>query len=479
MTVNKKIQASDYNYIQSRLAAIMGPGNINPATGVADPSFGYGQNLNSVAVSSGTASVAANRIRVADWTFLVRDINNIYRHQTGSNLTLTTVAEHQRVRSDEDATSFVGSISGTTLTSTSVSVGMIAIGQTVSGSGVTGGTVITGEAAPISITITSLSAKSLNIDGYTYNVEFIIPPQPEALPVGQDFIIAGNSNVNYNGTFTVLTSSVTTVTIRYNDDPGSYGTGTTTITALANNPWGLGRWIVNNSQTIASIPLSASSATEYPYTQYTKLVNGSRVDDLVINRFNLFTASQSINSNKGSRSNTWTPPNYWSSGISSTITVTFSTANAARYFFNSGSRIKFTSTHVGATPLDQNYAWQNLLSGANGTIEYFGSNVYSLTNSFVEYQRKTASYPYGANFWRVSARVPDVVNNVAGTALRFEFRVEWIDNYTDPGFPPPGDLVDGTTTIAIQTVEAYGTLDPVGLGVFSVESPTVSIGPIS
>lgn len=478
MTVNKKIQASDYNYIQSRLAAIMGPGNINPSTGVADPSFGYGQNLSSTAVSAGTASVAANKIRVSDWTKLVNDINNIYKHQNGSTVSLTTAVEHQRVKSDEDSTSFVGSISGTTLTSTSVSLGMLAIGQTVAGGGITGGTVITGEASPISITITSFSAKSLNPDGYTYTVEFTIPPQPEALPVGQDFVISGNSNTNYNGTFTVLTSSLTTVTVTYHDDPGSYGTGTTTITALANNPWGLGRWIVNNSQTVSSTALSASSTTEYPYAQYTKLFNGSRVDDLIINRFNLFTASQSISSNKGSKSTTWTPPSYWNSGISSITTVTFTSANAARYFFNSGGRIKFTSTHVGATALDQNYAWQNLLSGATGTIEYYGSGVYSLTNSFVEYQRKTASYPYGSNFWRVSARVPDIVTNVSGTALKFEFKVEWIDNYTDPGFPPPGDQVDGTTSIAVQTVESYGTLDPVGLGVFSVESPTVSIGTI-
>ena len=478
MTVNKKIQASDYNYIQSRISAIMGPGNINPNTGVADPSFGYGQNLNTTAASSGSSTVGATTVKVSDWTKLLKDINNIYKHQNGSTVSLTSPTVNQIIKSDSDATSFTGSISGTTLTVTSVSSGMVAVGQTISGSGITSGTVITGEASVFSLTISGFSSSTLNADGYTYNVQFSIPLQPEAIPTGTEVVISGNSNELYNGQYTIVSSTTSSIVVTYSGDPGTYGSGTTTMSLLSNNPWGLGRWIVNNSQTVSSRSLTSQSSVEYPYTQYTKLVDGSRVDDLINNRFKIHTASQSITTAKGSRSSASIT---WSSSISCIVEVTFSSANAARYFFNTGSQIVFFSSHSPATTSSQNNAWRDLLAAVTlaGGKSYSGNGVYSLTNSFVEWTRSTASAPYGANAWILSACVPDVVNNVAGTARRFQFRLQWVDNYTDPGPPAPGDLVDGVTSVSVQTVEAYSSsLDPSTLGAFTVESPTVTIGTI-
>ena len=86
-----------------------------------------------------------------------------------------------------------------------------------------------------------------------------------------------------------------------------------------------------------------------------------------------------------------------------------------------------------------------------------------------------SSVPYTGNFIQISAS-SNVANNSSGTATTVIFLIEWIDNYTDPGPPLPGDMVDGTLSISATTKEAYGTLVPSGAGNFTVQSPTVTYG---
>jgi len=69
----------------------------------------------------------------------------------------------------------------------------------------------------------------------------------------------------------------------------------------------------------------------------------------------------------------------WSGTVSHTFTVTYADANAARYFFNSGGKIKFAFSRSGGTTSDQNTSWTNLLSGL-GTIE-FGAQAAQSTGS--------------------------------------------------------------------------------------------------
>jgi hypothetical protein len=73
-----------------------------------------------------------------------------------------------------------------------------------------------------------------------------------------------------------------------------------------------------------------------------------------------------------------------------------------------------------------------------------------------------------------------------GTANIVNFRITWLDAYTDPpaggGFSPgdfpPGDLVDGTLTLTVDQVRPAGFLQP--SGTFTIIGPSAtSVGAIS
>jgi microcystin-dependent protein len=60
---------------------------------------------------------------------------------------------------------------------------------------------------------------------YGINLQTITPP------TGQNYVVTGNSSAAYNGSYSATGSSLTTITLQYSIDPGTYGTGTTTLTS--------------------------------------------------------------------------------------------------------------------------------------------------------------------------------------------------------------------------------------------------------
>jgi len=171
----------------------------------------------------------------------------------------------------------------------------------------------------------------------------------------------------------------------------------------------------------------------------------------------------------------------WSVQSQCVATATFNSADSARFFFNSGGKLRFTSTRTGGTTSAQNNAWTNVL-GAAGTQQFTGNpadveNFYSLTDSYKIIYNRSLSTPYSSNFYRIESK-SNVSNNSTGTATVLDFRITWRDNYVDP-FPaaPPPDLVDGTLTIVIEEFKATGSLIPSGF--FTIASPTYSITSIT
>lgn len=172
----------------------------------------------------------------------------------------------------------------------------------------------------------------------------------------------------------------------------------------------------------------------------------------------------------------------WYQSRSTTATVTFGTAEEARFFFNSGGKIRFSSSRTGGTSgIQQNTAWSNLLSSAGA--QPFGASTsgigfYNLTTSYQQFYSLSASSPYSANNWKLEAR-SDVANNSNGTATVVTFRITWSDGYTDPYesvSPAPGDLVDGTLSLSVDAVRAYGALQPTGTaGSFAIVGPITTI----
>jgi hypothetical protein len=177
----------------------------------------------------------------------------------------------------------------------------------------------------------------------------------------------------------------------------------------------------------------------------------------------------------------------WKNEISTILTVTFTDANRARYFFNSGGTIGIESARIdGSRPDDQNKEWRNLLATNGGLREFGGAiparNFYNLTSAFQEYYSASSSSPYGSNRYVLEAAC-NVANNSSGTANIVYLRIRFVDGYIDPGPGGPpftDDGVDGTFTVTAREkrAEAIGGLLP-NSGNFVIQRPTYSISAIT
>lgn len=185
----------------------------------------------------------------------------------------------------------------------------------------------------------------------------------------------------------------------------------------------------------------------------------------------------------------------WKNEIQCTLTVTFTDATRARYFFNSGSTVRIQSSRSNGLRTDaQNTAWTSLLTSA-GQREFGGqipnssftpmdgTNFYKLTNVFQEFFSLSLSSPYSANRYVLEARC-NVANNSSGTANIVFIRVRFIDGYIDPGnspsdIPNTDDGVDGIFTVSVteKRAESIGGFLPSGN--FSIQRPTYSITTLS
>jgi hypothetical protein len=211
-----------------------------------------------------------------------------------------------------------------------------------------------------------------------------------------------------------------------------------------------------------------------PNTNYNILL-----EQAITNRFNL-ADNQSVVTAKATQSLS----SAWSAQAQTTLTCNFADANTARYFFNSGGKIRITSALIPGASTAQINSWVNFLNSV-GT-QSFGAatdptvNYYTLTNSYQTYfqQGATGIYGYAGSTYKLEART-NVPNNSTGTATQVQIRITLLDAYTDPGpepSPPPGDSVSGTLTVNVTEVKASGLLQPSGN--FTVTGPTYSLSSI-
>lgn len=223
------------------------------------------------------------------------------------------------------------------------------------------------------------------------------------------------------------------------------------------------------------------TGTTAPITQYRPLI-----DTYNSNRFSLGDG-QYLTNTKASTSMIWPGPDgdHWQTYIYTTMTVKWSTADAARYFFNSGGQIRIASSRIpsgGRASIAQNQSWTDFLTTVG--IQTFGAtspaiNFYNLTNSFQQYYSANASGAYSRNYFKLSAKCNTVTNNSNGTENTLVFLIEWHDDYVRTGGWQTLDFIQGTFTVDASTREATGILYPVGTGNFTVESPTITIADIT
>ena len=178
---------------------------------------------------------------------------------------------------------------------------------------------------------------------------------------------------------------------------------------------------------------------------------------------------------------TYAPPRIlgWTTSLSSTVTVTFASADAARYFFNSGGKLRFTSTRSGGSTSPQNTAWSALLNSV-GSVDFGGNLPSSLVNFYTTNNTTdkvvvsaTPSGVYSTGSYNITVR-SNVVNNTTGGATELIFTVTWADSYTGNL-----DLINGTLDLVINEVRASGVMLPSGNNPFFITSPTYSATAIS
>jgi hypothetical protein len=210
-----------------------------------------------------------------------------------------------------------------------------------------------------------------------------------------------------------------------------------------------------------------------PIFQYQTLANLANT-----NRFDI-AFGQYATANKATQSNSVS----FVSSVTATATVTFNSSNEARYFFNSGGKIRFTSSFTDTLGTAQSASWTSLLTTL-GTVSFGGNtpsvNFYTLTNADQTYYSQGTSGTYSMNRWTLKAKC-NVANNSSGTASQITFTILWQDIYNDPGGgPPPGDAVSGSMTLTCSELRAVGALYPdLNPGSFNAPTFTVAISTIS
>lgn len=193
----------------------------------------------------------------------------------------------------------------------------------------------------------------------------------------------------------------------------------------------------------------------------------------------------------------------WVSQCQCTIQVYWANSNDARYWFNSGGKIRISASRSSGAATNQNTSWTSLLSSTGtqnfgaalpntGTSPNDGTNWYRTTSTFQTYYTATASSPYGSNTYQLQARCVDQPSNSGGSASQLEIRVLFTDPYVDPGVGvppagvqtqtaanfPPDDVVDGTLTVNVSSLYATGIMVPAS-STFTVTQPIIAVGAVT
>jgi hypothetical protein len=420
--------------------------------GVGSGQYGYGQLVASTQVRAG------DPFRLQDWVNLRSDLLKIGAHQTGSPTegTLLIIPGNLDPRS---INSFI-SMSG---------------------------------AGPFLVTF-----------GFTATPGNIIPS------VGAPYKITGCTNTNYNGVYESTASTPSTITLKYNNDPGTYSTlkpvkissvltdvvraqylsyaqnvyinaynptvsitGTTNATTTMSSA---NASILMVGATIIGSGISANTTITavLPGTSLT-LSNaaGTSVSGGTFT-VTLLTGVKVVASNQLSTEpiTTVTRTTAWNGNIQATSTITFPSRDAARAFFNSGSAFEFSPTltgSFGSGSVLKDQTWQTMFSQinkialrANDCIQtptdysptpstHYPIGYYGLTTSDrLVFSKQAPSGSYADNVLNVFARM-----DATGTILTVIVRLQ-----DDASAAPPYGIdenVDGILTIDISATRASGT----------------------
>jgi len=159
-----------------------------------------------------------------------------------------------------------------------------------------------------------------------------------------------------------------------------YGQTAVANVAVGNTVVATGQWnaLVSNTANAASHQGSSITAVTAP-TSGTTI---TYVSAIPTNLATIYTNKLNAASQGSTSTNTATYGSTWSSGLTFTFTATFSSGDAARYFFNAGGQLKLTCSHPSGTGI--NLLLNNLASNV-GTIVMSAPSSGSVTIASTSY----------------------------------------------------------------------------------------------
>ncbi len=177
----------------------------------------------------------------------------------------------------------------------------------------------------------------------------------------------------------------------------------------------------------------------------------------------------------------------WNGTITQVITITFSSVEATRYFFNSGGKIEFSGNRTGGTSSTKNTTWSSMLGqGANGMgVIQFGHNsttcsgtgqpaaigYYNLlettTTDQLLFTKGPPEGPYSTAYYYIYGRSP-VPNQIV-------FTIQWQDGQEENS---QDENVDGTLSSYVQVFRASSATDSEGeyISVNIPKPPAITTG---
>jgi hypothetical protein len=256
-----------------------------------------------------------------------------------------------------------------------------------------------------------------------------------------------------------------TITNVFGNGSGNRGYGQTTIfssaystsTVISANDWNNLRYDAFNARahqigTYEAITIAAAQGSSIAATDANTFASYASTVDT-----NRLTAHVSRISTASLGTITRTSP--WSTSVQAQINQTFANYDQARYFYNTGGNVQFTSSRSGGDVSAQNTSWTNLLSAA-GTFVFNQSHFYGLSGSYGTVYSTAPSSPYASNLYIIEAQLS------GATVI---FKITYVDAYTDPApgnLPLPEDIVNGTLSLSLSHQYATGGAALAGGGNF-------------
>jgi hypothetical protein len=206
----------------------------------------------------------------------------------------------------------------------------------------------------------------------------------------------------------------------------------------------------------------------------TDIAEGQVIDDAVITPYETFATTVETNkfaiaANQQEQSGTVTgSTGVWNSTKTAFVTFTFSSSDAARYFFNAGGIVRVTGTAGVNGGGSKDQTWWNMTSGV--VREVSGSGFYGLTTTFTRLASiSAAAGVYVENRYYIDASC-NLTNNTNGGATQVIFRLIFEDN--DVGDQTgTGAAVDENVTQASASGLSVRSINNVVVAAPTISSP--------